>query len=215
MALFWRRQKNIEDMLNVYQERLDEIVQKFEKVFVTFLDHGYCEEFHNGVMEVSKLESSIDDLRREIEMLLYGRQLLPESRGDLLGILEAVDRIPNGLETVLFALHDQRVEIPEFLKPGLRELMLTNVQSYHMVRKALDALFHNPAETLYVCKEVDVKESESDRLERELIRSIFRSDAELAHKSQLKDVVLMIGSISDRGENCADRISIIAIKRNI
>lgn len=215
MAFFWRKQQNIESMIEIYQEHLDEAVRIFREVILGLFDKGYGEEFQAGVLEVSECESNIDDLRREIEMTLYGRQLLPESRGDLLGILEAVDRIPNMLETVLFILLDQEVAILEYLKPELRELVELNVQSYHLVRKALDALFNNPSKALYVCKEVDFKESESDRLERKLIRRIYQSDEELAYKSQLKDVVLTIGSISDRGENCADRISIIAIKRNI
>ncbi len=202
-------------MLDLYQDGLDETVNEFAKVFKEYLENGRTDLFEKGVFTVHKCESHADDLRREIEMTLYGRQLLPESRGDILGILEAVDRIPNVLETLLFILCDEFVEIPEFLKPGLQDLVDTNIKTYQLVRKALDSLFHNPAQTVYVCKEIDNMESESDHRERALIREIYSTDMDLARKAQLKEVILTVGKISDRGENFADRVGIIAIKRNI
>ncbi len=215
MVFFWKKHKNIQEMLDAYQESLDKAVAVFAETMGKLLDEGASDAFQQGVLEVHRCESHIDDLRREIEITLYGRQLLPESRGDLLGLLEAIDRIPNALETVVFICRDEQVEIPDSLRADLRELIEINIAAYHLVRKALDALLHNPSETLYVCKEVDVKESESDRLERRIIRQIYSSDDELARKMQLRDLVLGIGRISDIGENCADRIVITAIKRNV
>ena len=213
--VFWNRQRKLEDMLDQYQDELDAMVKEFSRVFDEYLEHGRTEYFEKGVQAVHKCESQADDLRREIEMTLYGKQLLPESRGDLLGVLEAVDRIPNVLETLLFILCDEFVEIPDFLKPGLRDLVAVNIETYNLVRKAFDTMLHNPAETLWVCKEIDTKESESDHQERALIRQVYQADMELARKAQLKEIVLTIGKVSDRGENFADRLAIIAIKRNI
>ena len=45
-------------------------------------------------------ESQADDTRREIYVLLYGKALFPESRGDILGLLEATDKLPNAAESV-------------------------------------------------------------------------------------------------------------------
>jgi uncharacterized protein Yka (UPF0111/DUF47 family) len=83
------------------------------------------------------------------------------------------------------------------------------------VRKTVDNLLNNPRVTLHSTKNVDEKESESDRVERDLLCRIFESDMELAEKLLLKDLVLMIGNISDRAEAAADRIGLVAIKRQI
>ncbi|MEK0368345.1 MAG: DUF47 family protein, partial [Nitrosopumilus sp.] len=45
--------------------------------------------------------------RREIEISLYEKALIPESRGDILGLLEAVDRIPNKAESVAFQMQTE------------------------------------------------------------------------------------------------------------
>ncbi len=57
------------------------------------------------------------------------------------------------------------------------------------------------------------KESESDRIERGLIKSVFDAPGDKADKVLLKEVVLEIGAISDRAENAADRVRIVAVKR--
>jgi uncharacterized protein Yka (UPF0111/DUF47 family) len=91
-----------------------------------------------------------------------------------------------------------------------------NLQSYYLCRRAVDALLSNPKITLHATKEVDEKESESDRAEREILCRIFDSaDLDTGQKLLLKDLNLLIGSISDRAEAVADRIAIVAIKRQI
>ena len=54
---------------------------------------------------------------------------------------------------------------------------------------------------------------ESDDIERKLIKSVFDSPADKAEMILLKGLIRQIGSIADRAENAADRLTIIAIKR--
>jgi predicted phosphate transport protein (TIGR00153 family) len=155
-------------------------------------------------------------MRREIELTLYGKALLPESRGDLLGLLETFDKLPNMAETVLFVLFCQKTMIPKDLLPAYKQLIDVNLQAYYLTRKAVDDLMHNPRATLHATKEVDEKESESDRLERDLICRLFeKTELSPGYKLLLKEIILLIGSISDRAETVADRIGIVAIKRQI
>ena len=74
------------------------------------------EDFDEAVSKVHRLEAACDDLRREIEYLLYGKALLPESRGDLLGLLETFDRLPNIAETVAFLFSCQKMLLPADLR---------------------------------------------------------------------------------------------------
>jgi predicted phosphate transport protein (TIGR00153 family) len=154
-------------------------------------------------------------LRREIELTLYGKALLPESRGDLLGLLETYDQMPNMAQTVLFALRCQRVVMPANLMPSFESLVELNLKAYYAARKTVDELFHNPKVILHTTKEVDLRESESDRAERQLIGQIFDTDMDTGYKLLYKELVLLIGHISDRAELTADRVAIVAIKRQI
>jgi hypothetical protein len=216
MPFFWKKEDNVEKMLSRYFERSDTCFQMFEKALGVFFDIGQGETFEAAVQKAHEAESAADDMRREIELTLYGKSLLPESRGDLLGLLESFDRLPNMAETVLFALRCQRIVLPKDLAPQYKRLADINLQSYYLCRRAVDALLSNPKITLHATKEVDEKESESDRIEREILCQIFdSSEYDTGQKLLLKDLILLFGSISDRAESVADRIGIFAIKRQI
>ena len=216
MPFFWKKEDTIEKMLSRYFERCDTCFQMFEKAFGVFFDTGQGAAFGAAVQKAHEAESAADDMRREIELTLYGKALLPDSRGDVLGLLESFDRLPNMAETALFALSCQRIVLPETLAPLYKRLVDINLQSYYLCRRAVDALLSNPKITLHATKEVDEKESESDRLEREMLCQIFDTpELSAGQKLLYKDMILLIGGISDRAEAVADRIAIVAIKRQI
>jgi uncharacterized protein len=216
MAFFWKKQETVEKMMAQYFDRCDTCFELFEKAFSTYVANGHGASFEAAVQKAHEAESAADDQRREIELTLYGKALLPESRGDLLGLLEAFDKLPNMAETVLFVILCQKTVIPQGLLDLYKKLVELNLQAYFLTRKAVDELLHNPRATLHTTKDVDEKESESDRLERKIIRSIFeQQDLSPGMQLLLKEIVLLIGKISDRAETVADRIGIIAIKRQI
>jgi len=202
-------------MLSEYFDRCDSCFEQFERAFEIYFDEGPETSFDDAVQGVHRAEAASDDLRREIEYLLYGKALLPESRGDLLGLLETFDKLPNIAETVAFLFSCQRMTLPEDLHPAYKGLLRVNVESYRLARRTVDTVMTNPKATLYATKDVENKESESDRLERDLIRSIYSRDMPMGDKLALKEAVLLIGTISDRAERLADRVAIIAIKRQI
>lgn len=216
MGLFWKKQDSIEEMINRYFESCDKCFQLFEKGMDIFFQNGHSEAFEAAVQQIHKAESAADDLRRDIELTLYGKALLPESRGDILGLLESFDRLPNRAETVCYTLSCERLDLPNEMTEAFRELIQVNLQAYYLVRKTVSNLFENPRVTLHSAQEVEKKESASDHLERALITNIFTDDSlDNGMRVLLRDLVLVIGSISDRAEEASDRVSIIAIKRQI
>ena len=211
----WRKRENVEQMLEQYFTLCDRCFASFETSLAAYRSEGVSDAFAASVAETHRIESEADDLRREIEMILYGKALLPESRGDLLGLLEAFDRLPNIAETIGFVLLHQRMEVPEALAERFHALVATNLRAYHAARKAVDSLMSNPKATLLSTKEVDMIESESDRIERGLVMQVFAMDTDNGTRLLLKELILLVGEISDRAEKVADRIGIIAIKRQI
>ena len=215
MALFARKSKQIETMLEEFFCRCDKCMDLFGNAMEIYFKEGAGENFEKAANECHRLESSADDQRRKIEHTLYGEALLPDSRGDLLGLLEVFDKVPNEAETVLFSILCQRIDMVEELKDCFKQLVDLNIEAYRLVRKAVDTLFKTPKLTADATRKVDDKESESDRLERNIIGELFKGDYATEQKLLLRDLVIQIGDISDRAENSADRIDIVAIKRQI
>jgi hypothetical protein len=213
--VFWKKLESVERMLSRYFDLTDACFERMVGALDTYFEKGRGEAFEAAVGAVHKAESECDDLRREIELTLYGQALLPESRGDILGLLEAFDGLPNIAETIPVVIHSQRMDLPDEFVPEFKKLIAVNVEAYALARKSVDALMTNPKVTLHTTKEVDQKESASDAIERRLICNVFDSDQETSFKILLKELVLIIGEVSDRAEKVADRIGIIAIKRQI
>ena len=213
--MFWWKKTAIEERLECYFEECDRCFQLFEKAVSVLLESGNGPAFESAVGRAHESESDADDLRREIELTLYSKALLPESRDDLLNLLESFDVLLTAAETVLYDLHCQKTEIPDGLLPMLEGLFEINLQAYYLLRKSVDALMRNPRFTLHAVKEVDAKESASDRLEREMLKWIYSADLEGYRRRELKELVRQIGRISDQAESTADLVGIIALKRRI
>lgn len=215
MSLFFRREKEVRALIREYFETADKALEEFEVGVRCYLGEGQCEQFREIDSRIHAAESRADDLLREIEIMLYSRTLLPESRGDLLGLLENFDKMPNLAETISFMLDTQQVPVPDGYRARLVTLMEVNVESYHLVRKTVDKLFTEPESVGEAVDPVDAKESESDRIEGELIREVFASDLDGCEKIQLRELIQRIGDISDRAENVAGRLEIISLKKRI
>jgi hypothetical protein len=212
---FWKQQTRVEPLIDAYFDRCDSCFELLGKAMDEYFGNGLGEAFSKFVAQIHQVESKADDERREIEHLLYGKALLPESRGDILGLLETYDRLPNIAETIVFVIHTQQLRVPESFRQAYHDLVNVNLETYQLVRKAVTVLLTNPKATLHTTKEVDQGESRSDQMERKLITQLFQSDLETGMKILLKELILLIGEVSDRAERVADRISLIAIKRQI
>ena len=215
MTLFFSKTNKLLEMIEEYLEKVAECMEQARKTLFLYMKKGSCDEFDDLVAKTHMAESCSDDLRREIEISLYEKALIPESRGDILGLLEAVDKIPNKAESVAFQIQTEALRIPDEFKSDLCKIININLNIFEDIKRAVRAVFKNIKEVRDITNEIDKKESSSDSMERALIKKLFSSDIDIGEKILLKELIIEIGSISDRAENTADRLNIMAVKRLI
>ncbi len=215
MSLFWKREREARQLIEQYFLACDQAMQQFERAIDVYLSEGDSEAFTALDERVRACESEADRLRNEAARLLYGRTLLPESRGDLLGLLEAFDRMPNLAETVTFMLYTQRIAVPDPFRERFRELIQASLDAYRLVREVVDLLLSNPDDVDARVPLVSAKESAADELERSFIHDVFRSELEKADMILLRELVGRAGGIADSAERVARRIDILSFKRRI
>ncbi len=209
-----KKQRMVLDRIEEYLEQLDRCVEQFRKCMEQLVSKEISPADDDIVNLVHKAESKADDLRRAIELELYQKALIPESRGDVLGIIETIDRIPNLLESICYQIHLQNITIPEELRKDFFHLIDVNLATYAILKEAVIGFFCK-GKVLDKIRTVDAKESESDALERKLIRQVFNSGLEKADKILLKEIIINIGSISDEAETVSDRLTLAIVKRRI
>ena len=213
--LFVNRQKEIEARLASYRDKATYCVQEFQRSFAAYCASGDLDQLAGNVQKVHKAESEADDLRREIEVMMYSRALFPESRGDVLGLLETLDAVPNQAEMSLRVIQNHFVKIPESLHPRLFELVRVSCRCADVMFETVDKLFADFANTISLIGKIDELESQVDGIEAGLLQQIFSSDLGDLEKILLRDLVNAIALISDRAEDVADRVRIIVSKRMV
>lgn len=213
--ILWKKQKEIAEAVEAYLAETENCLAAFDKAMAIYFAEGLSASFKQQIEKTHGHESKADDRRREIELAMYGRALIPESRGDILGMLEALDLAPNKCESVLYQIWLQNMSVPQEYSEKLRTLVQVNRESYELLCQAVRHLFSDIEQVLPIVDLVGEKESESDRIERGLIKSVFDDPGEKAEKILLKELILEIGAISDKAENAADRLRIIAVKQQI
>ena len=125
--MFLNKQKKIEGVLTDYFHNVALCLNKFKEVFNRFHQDSNISGLESGFSEIHEFESKADDIRREVEDMMYLKALFPESRGDILGLLETVDRIPNQTETTVRMVLHQNISVPRELWPLILQLVNVSV----------------------------------------------------------------------------------------
>ncbi|MBN1446049.1 MAG: DUF47 domain-containing protein [Candidatus Omnitrophica bacterium] len=215
MDFFFGKKNAVYEKTEKYLDKIRETIEMFRKTLEKYFDGGLSREFKEMIETTHLSESMADDLRREIELEMYQKSLIPESRGDILGLIEATDDVLNKAQSVLYQIETESLNIPGELKEDLLKLINNNIAAFEGAIEGFRILFHSLEGVIEKVKEVDKRESSSDRMERDLIRKVFSSNYEIGQKILLKDLVIEIGNISDMSEEVTDRLNIVAAKRMV
>jgi predicted phosphate transport protein (TIGR00153 family) len=203
------------------ESQIDEYLNNTSQVGLLFLEaikdylEGRADEFESRRQQVGELENRADELRHEVERMLYVETLIPESRGDVLGILEHTDEVINAAKVTLARFSTERPDIPDELDCEFLELADYGNRAVQELVMGIRAFFHTSAVTDYVHK-VAFWEREADTVAERLRRRIFDADSvELACKIHRGSFVRHIDTVADEAEDVSERLSISAIKRSI
>lgn len=215
LKFLFKKQNQIEILIFQYLETLRSAQKYFRQAFEICLAEGVCENFDFMRGRTHKFESKADDIREEIKTLMYGKALLPESRGDIMGLLESLDEIPGVLERILQMIETQYLTIPDFIITNVRELIDVSLHSCNLLYTEVEKLLHDNRGIRELVSQIDFDESRCDHIERQIIRNIFESDIDPFLKLQLKELVVNMGEISDHADRVSKRVNIISMKRRV
>lgn len=165
--------------------------------------------------QVSTFEAKNDDLRRTIEIGLYVQMILPDMRSDILRLLEGCDQIINIYESNLIQLSVENPKVPAVFQEDISQMIKTTLECVNALIVACRCFFSGKPVDEYT-KQVSFFEHQVDLSAIDLKRRIFADKKlELARQTQLNTFVYSIEQISDRAEDVADRVSVMAVKHSL
>jgi len=174
------------------------------------------ESFTRKIEEITDTEHQGDALRRSVEEQLYVKTLIPESRGDVLELLESMDSLLDRFKGVLWQFEIEQPEISPEFNEDFKELVLCVAETVEAIVRSSRAFFVNVFSVSDHIHKVSYWETQSDKISTKLQKNIFKcQELRLSQKLQLRDLVRHVDKIADRAEDVADKLSIYIIKRSL
>jgi predicted phosphate transport protein (TIGR00153 family) len=214
-SFLFRKENQLNDLISSYLENLVKTQEHFVKAMDTCLDEGISGEFAFLIEQTHKFESKADDIRDEINYLMYSRALIPESREDVMNLIEQVEVIPRIFELILHLIRTQKIKIPDFVLPEVKNLIRMSVESCDLMIKQIDLMLKNRQGIRALMTTIDHNESHCDHIERSLMIKVFDSSLDPIHKIQLKELIIAMGEVSDQADRVSKRVNIMVLKRRV
>ncbi len=213
MAILFNKTKKIELEIEDYLDLVEKGGMTYKQGMKYYFEKR-TEEFETKLAELRKIEEDGDSLRRIIETKLYIKTLIPESRGDVLGLLEHTDKVLNIIEASLLEFS---VEIPDVIESQqalFLDLADNAIECVNNTVGGIRSYFRNLDAVRDYINKVQFYRNETNRLAENIKRNIFRTpDLDLSQKIHMRYFSYHIERIAEEAEDVCDRLSIATIKK--
>lgn len=208
-----KRKIGIEKEVDEFLDRVSEAGLLCKQGMDAYLK-GDMEVYAAYLKSIRDIEHKGDALRRSLEKDLYEKTLIPESRGDVMELLEDMDALLDRYTGLIWQFDIEHPDICAEFHEDFRELLSHSVESVEADVRSCRAFFKDINSVANHIHKVSFWEKESDKVSTRLQRAIFgRKDLRLSHKMHLRFFVKQVDRIADEAEDVADRLNIYVIKR--
>lgn len=214
MSIILRKTKELESEIDAYLDYVVSGALIFREGIKYYL-RGEKDLFEERRRRLDDTEGLGDKLRRVIETKLYLQTLIPESRGDVLGLIENSDKVLNRLSDTLINFSIEQPEVPEEVRDNFMDLAGATASSVESMVEAVRVYFRECEKVRDCINRVMFYEKETDKLADKIKRAVYGMPIELARKNHIRNFVHYIEVIADDAEDVCDRLAIASIKRNL
>ena len=165
--------------------------------------------------KVSTLETEADMIRHQVRDKLYSGAYLPHLREDVYKLVQSIDSVANAGEGCCNFFLNQRPKIPDEMKSHFLGVTQQSLGIIDPLKLAVECYFKGECKLNLLrgySRDVGFQESEVDKEEWDLTKIIFTSALPFSQQLHLKLCLDSIVEISDRAENAADQLELVALK---
>jgi predicted phosphate transport protein (TIGR00153 family) len=180
-----------------------------------FVRHGWDQRAQEKFDQLNELESRGDELYKAIGISLYTEMLLPDTSGDVMGLLGSLDSLLDDMLHSLMVLRIERPLIPEDLRELWTECVGHAAETVERVIVAARSYLRDPHAARDHIHKIHFYEKETDRVAFRILEELFQSDLPLDHKMLLRGEVWLMDRVADRADDAGDALAIYAVKRSV
>ncbi|MFQ5751954.1 MAG: DUF47 domain-containing protein [bacterium] len=214
MAILFKSTKMLETQIDEFLDAISQGALVFKQAIKNYLEDAK-DKLEENIVTIIDLEKKADNLRRRIESHLYTHSLIPDHRGDVLGLLESMDNVVDTAKSTLYHFSIESPDIQKELTYDFLDLTEQAAMAAESIVLAVRSFFKDVQSVKDHLHKVYFYEKEADKTADKLKRNIFKLNIDLSRKMHLTYFVQHVDFLADRAEAVADRLSIYAIKRSV
>lgn len=200
--------------IDEYIDKVAEAVMVLEQTTLHYAQAGADEQLEERWEQIRAIEDRADALRRGIANVMYSEMLMPDTRGDVLGLLDEVDTTLDDCTHLVAALLIERPEVlPEF-NDGFRSIVSEAIKAVQAMLQAARAYFKDPNSVRDHVHRISFHNKEATAIVLRVGKAIFDSDLPLERKRQFTDRIVMVRELASHAEDIGDQVAIFAVKRS-
>ncbi|MGM0432528.1 MAG: DUF47 domain-containing protein [Spirochaetota bacterium] len=217
MKLFFQKARAIEADIDRFLDNIATVAMIFEQAIKEYQNKKF-EYFENRSSEVRRLEHESDDLRRKIKYTLYKELLIPDARGDVLGLIENLDNVIDTAHMVLLQFSTEKPIVREEFKEDFIELAETASKCTQELVTASRSFFTDISHVADFLAKVHHWEHDADIIEERIKRQAFDENTdikEFSRRVHIRHFAEKISQLADESEAVAERLEVYTIKRSM
>ncbi|NIM52822.1 MAG: DUF47 family protein [Gemmatimonadales bacterium] len=206
----------------VLQAQIDELLDVVSQAALAYkhaighyIRHGWDATAEEKFEQLNAFEELGDTLRGTIGQSLFTEMLLPDTSGDVLGLLGSLDRLLDDMQHSLVVVRIEQPEIPPEFHAGWLECVALAADTVEQVVVAARCYFRDPRATRDHIHKIHFYEDETQRTALRIIEQLFQSDLPLDRKLQLRGHVWLVDRVADLADDAGDALAIYAVKRSV
>ena len=207
------RTNRLVNEIDEYMDKVADAILVTERTFFQYLDTGSEAELADRFAQIRELEDRADELRRDVANALYTEMLMPDSRADVLSLLDHVDSTLDACVHLLANLTLERPELVEAFQADLRGMMIESVAAMQAMLSAARAYFRQPHAVRDHVHKTSFHDKEGTAIGMRLGKAIYDSDLPLERKMQLGNWLGAVRNLASDASDVGDELAILAVKR--
>jgi predicted phosphate transport protein (TIGR00153 family) len=201
--------------IDEFLDKVSEATMVVEQTYLHYIDKGTDDYLDEKMQQIFDIEVRGDELRRNVATVMYTQMLMPDTREDVLTLLDFLDNVLDDGVHLIAKLCISRPELPNEFRPEFRELTIEVVKACQYMVQAARAYFKEPYAVRDHVRKISFHEIESTKMTLHLGKAIYGSDLPMEHKRFLVEVAIKLREIASHADDVGDRTAIFAIKRSI
>ncbi len=207
------RDGNFFEMFNQHAGHTTDAAHAFAKLVANYSDLALREQYTH---EVYDAEHAADRVTREVNQKLHKTFITPIDREHIFSLINTMDDVADLFQDTAetMSLYDVR-----HMTDDMQRLTELAVKCCERLRHVVSLIGHvAKAETaeaaLKTCDEIDLLESDADRVMRSAISRLFREEEDVREVLKLKEIYRLLETITDKCEDAANLIEGIVLENS-